>query len=151
MEPAEPEPTEMELTEPETYAEDFDTTMPADEGELFVEELEPFDEEVQQSPGIDDQSGYLPPPPMPKEQTPLIREIAKPKKSKKANLLDLMHYLKSLTDSLPDKQKDIFNKSEVRHSMEYVIGSLEGRGGLLKEALKLKPFEVNIQKEQTDK
>jgi hypothetical protein len=44
-----------------------------------------------------------------------------------------MNYLKDLAGTLPEKKKDNFMQSDARLSMEYVINTLEGKKGLLKE------------------
>jgi hypothetical protein len=48
-------------------------------------------------------------------------------------MLDLMHYLKTLTSALPEKQQTNFKQSDARLSMEYIIDTLEGKKGLFKE------------------
>jgi tetratricopeptide (TPR) repeat protein len=45
----------------------------------------------------------------------------------------LMNYLKGLAGSLSDPKKEHFLKSDARLSMEYVINTLEGKKGLLRE------------------
>jgi hypothetical protein len=44
-----------------------------------------------------------------------------------------MNYLKDLAGSLPEKKRESFMTSDARLSMEYVINTLEGKKGLLKE------------------
>jgi hypothetical protein len=61
----------------------------------------------------------------------------------KGAVLGLMNYLKDLSSSLREKKKDDFMQSDARLSMEYVINTLNGKKGLLKEINKRKP-----QKEQ---
>jgi Flp pilus assembly protein TadD len=47
--------------------------------------------------------------------------------------LDLMRYLKAMTEGLPQKARELFLRSEARLSMEYIIATLEGHAGLFKE------------------
>jgi len=49
------------------------------------------------------------------------------------SILGLMNYLKGLSGSLPEGKKDSFMKSDARLSLEYMINTLEGKKGLLKE------------------
>jgi len=51
----------------------------------------------------------------------------------KDSILGLMTYLKELSNSLPEKKKEDFMQSDARLSMEYVINTLKGKKGLLKE------------------
>jgi tetratricopeptide (TPR) repeat protein len=66
----------------------------------------------------------------------------KPGEVKKGDLIGLMRYLKDLTGSLPDNNRDRFVQSDARLSMEFIIDSLEGRRGLFKgiqDRLPVKP------------
>jgi tetratricopeptide (TPR) repeat protein len=47
--------------------------------------------------------------------------------------LELMRYLKAMTEGLPQKAKEMFLRSDARLSMEYIIATLEGHAGLFKE------------------
>lgn len=86
-------------------------------------------------------------------KTPEIQEAAgaKPKRSPKprrkksrgragkagaddsAEVVGLLRYLKDLTGALPEKKQEVFLKSETRLSMEFIITTLEGKKGLLRE------------------
>jgi hypothetical protein len=44
-----------------------------------------------------------------------------------------MNYLKNLAGALPETKRENFLKSDARLSMEYVINTLKGKKGLLKE------------------
>jgi hypothetical protein len=54
-------------------------------------------------------------------------------KKSKEDLLGLMKFLKAMAGSLPDKDRDTFMQSDARVSMEYIIDTLEGRKGLIKD------------------
>jgi hypothetical protein len=44
-----------------------------------------------------------------------------------------MKFLKGLTGSLPDRDRDTFMQSDARLGMEYIIDTLEGRKGLIRD------------------
>jgi hypothetical protein len=82
------------------------------------------------------------------EQTEPVRESIKTgepepaesdsqEKQKKAkpgdDLLGLMKFLKSMTGALPDRDRESFMQSDARLSMEYIIDTLEGRKGLIRD------------------
>jgi hypothetical protein len=48
-------------------------------------------------------------------------------------MLGLMNYLKNLAGSLSSEVRDTFMQSDARLSMEYIIDTLEGRRGLIRE------------------
>ncbi|MDR0624298.1 MAG: hypothetical protein LBG10_07690, partial [Treponema sp.] len=60
-------------------------------------------------------------------------EKKEPPEFKKDDMLGLMNYLKHLAGSLPGKDRDAFLQSDARLSMEYIIDTLEGRKGLIRE------------------
>jgi Flp pilus assembly protein TadD len=47
--------------------------------------------------------------------------------------LDLMRYLKNLTEGLPPQARGLFLRSDARLSMEYIIAVLEGHAGIFKD------------------
>jgi hypothetical protein len=61
------------------------------------------------------------------------REKTEPPGLKKDDMLGLMNYLKQLAGSLPHKDHDTFMQSDARLSMEYIIDTLKGRRGLIRE------------------
>jgi len=60
-------------------------------------------------------------------------ELAPPDKSVKKTL-DLLKHLKGLSESLPAPCLGLFNKSDARVKMEFLIDRLDGKPGLLREA-----------------
>jgi hypothetical protein len=60
-------------------------------------------------------------------------EPEKPGENVRESLLGLMKFLKSLTGSLPEGDRDIFMQSDARLGMEYIIDTLEGRKGLIRD------------------
>ncbi|GHU82251.1 hypothetical protein FACS189468_6270 [Spirochaetia bacterium] len=71
------------------------------------------------------------------DESEISQESAAPeepeKKLSREELLDLLHYLKGLTDFLPEKKRETFMQSNARLSLDYVIDVLEGRKGLDQE------------------
>ncbi|MDR0589645.1 MAG: tetratricopeptide repeat protein [Spirochaetaceae bacterium] len=82
---------------------------------LFIENL---------TAEADETSETLPPEESPKETGLSIS-------SKTA--LELIRYLKRMTEGLPPKAKEFFLRSDARLSMEYLIAVLEGHPGILQE------------------
>jgi hypothetical protein len=69
-------------------------------------------------------------------------EQAEPKEKNaldKDSIVGLMNYLKGLAGDLPDKRRENFMQSDVRLSMEFVINTLSGKQGLLKELKQKEP------------
>jgi tetratricopeptide (TPR) repeat protein len=57
-------------------------------------------------------------------------------------LIHLMKYLKGMVNNLPTERQELFRKSDVYLSIEYIINVLEGQKGLFKEIEKKLPKEV---------
>jgi tetratricopeptide (TPR) repeat protein len=87
---------------------------------LFIENLTAGDEAE-----AGESSGAVPPP----EESP--KETGLSISSKTA--LELILYLKRMTEGLPPKAREFFLRSDARLSMEYLIAVLEGHPGIFQE------------------
>lgn len=123
---------------------------PLDESEDAAEEVSLIDEgeEMPEDWG-DTPEDMMPEAPFPEDELlpaepetpPAPQEPVPPKAQKPAaedalskdKIVGLMNYLKDLAGGLPDLKRENFMKSDARLSMEYVINTLEGKKGLLKE------------------
>jgi hypothetical protein len=110
-----------------------------EEPEEFPVEEEPEEEpEVELSaaeePGPEEESAAAEPAPEPEIAEPEPEESRSPEeKTAKDKIVGLMDYLKGLADALPENKRENFMKSDARLSMEYVINTLKGKKGLLRE------------------
>jgi Flp pilus assembly protein TadD len=76
------------------------------------------------------------------KETPVAEEAIPEKKAEEKTwttpsetALDLMRYLRGLTEGLPARAREVFLRSDARLSMEYIIAVLEGHAGIFKEIL----------------
>jgi tetratricopeptide (TPR) repeat protein len=121
--PAE-EPAEEGLSE-ETGAEDDSDSAEEDAAAGETEAAEKPDSEIPASESVD--PGAAAPPGTVLCSAEGINSAAVP------DILGLMNYLKGLSKSLPEKERETFMQSDVRVSMEYLIDTMEGHRGLRKD------------------
>jgi tetratricopeptide (TPR) repeat protein len=91
---------------------------------------EPVPEEISAGPLAEETPEA--PEPLPPGEPQSTEAPAQPEKSSGGDLLGLMNYLKDLAGTLPNKDREQFMQSEARLSMEYIIDTLEGRKGLIR-------------------
>jgi tetratricopeptide (TPR) repeat protein len=65
-------------------------------------------------------------------------------------LVDLFKYLKSITDFLPEDNKNDFTQSDARLNIEHIINTLEGHKGILQEIQKKTTVSTGEESENFD-
>jgi hypothetical protein len=124
--PEEPEELpEEELLPADEQPEEESSLVEAEEPSAGspLEELSPAEEQPDTSPESSEQENAA----KPDESENPEERTAKDK------IVGLMNYLKNLAGALPESKRENFMKSDARLSMEYVINTLKGKKGLLKE------------------
>jgi hypothetical protein len=103
--------------------------------ETPASEETPVPEEAAEEPALPEESAEEAPPLEEPAEEASPDDALSPVSGEKAkdSLLGLMKFLKDLTGSLSDRDRDTFMQSDARLGMEYIIDTLEGRKGLIRD------------------